>query len=235
VTLAGEKPYAEIPSWLAGFDATIMPFKRTPLTEAANPVKAYEILAAGKPLVSVPLPEMELLVRWSGSPRPRRSSTARSETELSQPDPAGESRRRVFAQGTPGSSGLRCWRTPSATCFREDRMNAGDTSQHDEGASATPAAERGLRQMKAGLYARIRKLAKRPAQRMRRTKAPAQAVPVATAEMKLRDEIANLNAALATAEQQRAALQAEKARLRRRWTNRKRSGRSGSRRRKRRT
>jgi GT2 family glycosyltransferase len=58
VSLPGEQPYRDIPTWLARFDVTILPFKRVPLTEATNPVKAYEIFAAGKPLVSVPLPEM---------------------------------------------------------------------------------------------------------------------------------------------------------------------------------
>jgi glycosyltransferase involved in cell wall biosynthesis len=58
VSLPGEQPYAAIPSWLARFDVAIIPFKRVPLTEATNPVKAYEILAAGKPLVAVPLPEI---------------------------------------------------------------------------------------------------------------------------------------------------------------------------------
>jgi GT2 family glycosyltransferase len=61
VRLVGEKPYSEIPQWLRGFDVAILPFKRSALTEATNPVKAYEILAAGKPLVSVPLPEVVLL------------------------------------------------------------------------------------------------------------------------------------------------------------------------------
>jgi GT2 family glycosyltransferase/glycosyltransferase involved in cell wall biosynthesis len=61
VRFVGEKPYSEIPQWLRGFDVAILPFKRIPLTEATNPVKAYEILAAGKPLVSVPLPEIVLL------------------------------------------------------------------------------------------------------------------------------------------------------------------------------
>jgi hypothetical protein len=58
VMLPGERPYEELPSWLEKFDVTILPFRRTPLTDAADPVKAYEILAAGKPLVSVPLPEI---------------------------------------------------------------------------------------------------------------------------------------------------------------------------------
>jgi glycosyltransferase involved in cell wall biosynthesis len=98
VLLAGERPYREIPRWLAGFDVAMLPFKRVPLTEAANPVKAYEILAAGKPLVSVPLPEVRLLgslVRlaetveeWEGA----------IELELTNPDPAMEGRRRAFAE-----------------------------------------------------------------------------------------------------------------------------------------
>ncbi|HYR75271.1 MAG TPA: glycosyltransferase [Pyrinomonadaceae bacterium] len=58
VVLPGEKPYSEIPGWLSRFDVAIIPFKRGPLTDATNPVKAYEILAGGKPLVSVPIPEM---------------------------------------------------------------------------------------------------------------------------------------------------------------------------------
>ncbi|MCC6764659.1 MAG: glycosyltransferase [Deltaproteobacteria bacterium] len=71
VRLPGEQPYADLPSWLATFDVTLVPFKRTPLTEATNPVKAYEILASGKPIVSVSLPEMRLLgdlVRLADTP-----------------------------------------------------------------------------------------------------------------------------------------------------------------------
>ena len=58
VDLIGEVPYGQVPKWLSRFDVTILPFRRNALTEATNPVKLYEILAAGKPLVSVPLPEM---------------------------------------------------------------------------------------------------------------------------------------------------------------------------------
>ncbi|MGB9661865.1 MAG: glycosyltransferase [Moorellaceae bacterium] len=60
VYLLGEKPYQELPAYLHAFDACIIPFKRTPLTEATNPVKFYEYLCAGKPVVSVPLPEVAL-------------------------------------------------------------------------------------------------------------------------------------------------------------------------------
>jgi GT2 family glycosyltransferase len=71
VALPGEQPYALVPGWLHQFDVAIIPFKRTPLTEATNPVKAYEMLAAGKPIVSVPIPEMVAL-----GPLVRLASTA---------------------------------------------------------------------------------------------------------------------------------------------------------------
>lgn len=58
VLMVGEVPYAKLPYWLHGFDACLLPFKVTALTQATNPVKVYEYLAAGKPVVSVDLPEM---------------------------------------------------------------------------------------------------------------------------------------------------------------------------------
>lgn len=58
VQLVGEIPYADLPFWLHGFDVCLLPFKRNALTNATNPVKVYEYLAAGKPVVSVDLPEM---------------------------------------------------------------------------------------------------------------------------------------------------------------------------------
>jgi GT2 family glycosyltransferase/glycosyltransferase involved in cell wall biosynthesis/uncharacterized coiled-coil protein SlyX len=61
VELLGEKPYAELPLYLAGFDICIIPFLRTPLTEATNPVKVFEYLSAGKPVVAAALRELDPL------------------------------------------------------------------------------------------------------------------------------------------------------------------------------
>lgn len=58
IVLTGEKPYAELPALIADWDCGLIPFKRLPLTEATNPVKVYEMLAAGKPVVAVALPEL---------------------------------------------------------------------------------------------------------------------------------------------------------------------------------
>jgi polysaccharide pyruvyl transferase CsaB len=69
VHLLGERPYTSLPAYLHAFDVALIPFKITPLTESTNPVKFYEYLSAGKPIVSVALPELvsgtdERLVRF---------------------------------------------------------------------------------------------------------------------------------------------------------------------------
>jgi GT2 family glycosyltransferase/glycosyltransferase involved in cell wall biosynthesis len=55
----GEVLYDALPAYVAGFDVCTIPFERTPLTEATNPVKLYEYLATGKPIVARRLPEIE--------------------------------------------------------------------------------------------------------------------------------------------------------------------------------
>ena len=58
VKFPGEMPYSRLPGILKSWDACIIPFRKVPLTEATNPVKVYEMLAAGMPVVSVDLPEI---------------------------------------------------------------------------------------------------------------------------------------------------------------------------------
>jgi glycosyltransferase involved in cell wall biosynthesis len=58
VHFLGEKPYNDLPGYLAYFDVCTIPFKIIPLTLATNPVKFYEYLSAGKPVVVVELPEL---------------------------------------------------------------------------------------------------------------------------------------------------------------------------------
>ncbi|MGY0505575.1 glycosyltransferase [Luteimonas sp. e5] len=58
VVMTGEVPYRELPHYLHGFDVALLPFKVIPLTLATNPVKIYEYLAAGVPVVTIDLPEI---------------------------------------------------------------------------------------------------------------------------------------------------------------------------------
>lgn len=52
VHLPGAVPYARIPDFMRGFSACIVPHLVTPFTESLNPIKLWEYLAAGKPIVS---------------------------------------------------------------------------------------------------------------------------------------------------------------------------------------
>ncbi len=57
--LLGEKPYAELPDYLAEFDVCLIPFDSSiDLIKATNPVKFYEYLSAGKKIVATEIPEL---------------------------------------------------------------------------------------------------------------------------------------------------------------------------------
>ena len=58
VKLLGARPYASLPGYVHFFDVCLIPFKINKLTESVNPIKMYEYLSAGKPVVSTPLPEV---------------------------------------------------------------------------------------------------------------------------------------------------------------------------------
>lgn len=59
VHFLGKKDWRRLPNYLQIFDVCISPFKLDdPITETANPLKVYEYLAAGKPVVSVDMPEI---------------------------------------------------------------------------------------------------------------------------------------------------------------------------------
>lgn len=58
VEMTGEVPYQTLPKYLYGMDVCTIPFKINELTLATNPVKGYEYLCSGKPVVSTALPEL---------------------------------------------------------------------------------------------------------------------------------------------------------------------------------
>jgi GT2 family glycosyltransferase/2-polyprenyl-3-methyl-5-hydroxy-6-metoxy-1,4-benzoquinol methylase/glycosyltransferase involved in cell wall biosynthesis len=57
----GEVPYADLPGYLYAFDICTIPFMINDLTLCTNPVKVYEYLAAGKPVVATAMPELKLI------------------------------------------------------------------------------------------------------------------------------------------------------------------------------
>ncbi len=57
----GEIPYSQLKEYLYAFDVCLIPFKLVELIHYTNPVKIYEYLASGKPVVATAMPELLLL------------------------------------------------------------------------------------------------------------------------------------------------------------------------------
>jgi len=55
----GARDYQTLPRYLKRFDICIIPFLLNKLTLSINPTKMLEYLAAGKPVISTPLPDVE--------------------------------------------------------------------------------------------------------------------------------------------------------------------------------
>jgi glycosyltransferase involved in cell wall biosynthesis len=64
VEFMGEIGRERVPEVLARFDVATIPFLLNPLTVAADPIKLYEYLSAGLPVVSSRLPETERFARF---------------------------------------------------------------------------------------------------------------------------------------------------------------------------
>jgi glycosyltransferase involved in cell wall biosynthesis len=106
VRLLGERVYGDLPRLISEWDVFIIPFKRVPLTEATNPVKVYEMLATGKPVVAVGLPELVPIARAGlicVAATASEFATA-IEQELADDNPATVERRRAFARANTWNS-----------------------------------------------------------------------------------------------------------------------------------
>jgi UDP-galactopyranose mutase len=54
----GNKTYAQLPAYLAGWDVALMPFAMNESTQFISPTKTPEYLAGGKPVVSTPVKDV---------------------------------------------------------------------------------------------------------------------------------------------------------------------------------
>ncbi len=58
IHLLGARPYDELPTVLRGADAGLIPYARNQLTDSVFPMKVYEYLSAGLPVVATDLPSL---------------------------------------------------------------------------------------------------------------------------------------------------------------------------------
>lgn len=72
VHLLGPRPYTDLPRIMGAFDVCILPHRVTAFTESLNPIKLYEYLATGLPIVATPvatvrdMPALIYLARTAG-------------------------------------------------------------------------------------------------------------------------------------------------------------------------
>ena len=98
VRLLGQQPYDTMPQYLYHFDVCIIPFKVNPITEATDPVKVYEYLSGGKPVVSVKLSELIPYRAYVYLAENKDDFVAKLDAAVAADDPELVTRRRAFAQ-----------------------------------------------------------------------------------------------------------------------------------------
>jgi glycosyltransferase involved in cell wall biosynthesis len=60
----GQKDHAQVPNYIRRFDVALMPFAANEVAASVNPLKMYEYLAVGVPVVTVPMQEVEDYRQW---------------------------------------------------------------------------------------------------------------------------------------------------------------------------
>jgi glycosyltransferase involved in cell wall biosynthesis len=58
VHLLGHRPYESLPGYVKGFDVAVIPYKQNEYTANVFPIKFFELLASGKPVVISALPAL---------------------------------------------------------------------------------------------------------------------------------------------------------------------------------
>jgi GT2 family glycosyltransferase/glycosyltransferase involved in cell wall biosynthesis len=97
VKLFGQQPYETMPLYLHSFDACLIPFKINDTTAATDPVKVYEYLSGGKPVVTVALPELQPFGELLYIAKDRDDFVRQLDQALAEKDSEMAERRRSFA------------------------------------------------------------------------------------------------------------------------------------------
>lgn len=87
VHLLGRKDLKDLPKYLKGFDVCLNPFKMNELTDKVSPLKFYEYLASGKPIVTVDMPGIRDFVDVVEVAKTREEWIPAIERALSQESP----------------------------------------------------------------------------------------------------------------------------------------------------
>ena len=107
LTLAGPKQYNSLPAYLQRCAAGLIPFHLNALTEAVNPIKYYEYLASGLPVVAPPMRELQAL----GGPLHSYSSREEFCSALREAVAGGQERKREESAGLREFAARHTWKS----------------------------------------------------------------------------------------------------------------------------
>jgi len=98
VHFLGKKDVALVPHYVKGLDICLMPYKLNEWTRSIDPLKMYEYLAAGRPVVSTPIPAAMAFSRWVSVADGEHFAEAVQAAMAQDDEAARAERRRVAAQ-----------------------------------------------------------------------------------------------------------------------------------------
>lgn len=83
----GRRDHKLIPHYIQRFNVSLMPFGESSLVDSVNPLKMYEYLAVGRPVVTVRMPEVEAFARVvTIAPRSEFAEAIRRASEQDSPE-----------------------------------------------------------------------------------------------------------------------------------------------------
>ncbi|MEW6738679.1 MAG: glycosyltransferase [Nitrospirota bacterium] len=98
VHFLGPRPYEELPRYLKGFDIATVPFVMDKLTLCVSPVKFYEYLASGVPIVATRLPDLEPLSDYAYLVNDRDGFTSALQHAIAEDSPEKRKKRTEIAK-----------------------------------------------------------------------------------------------------------------------------------------
>ncbi len=95
VHLLGHRAYAELPSYLKGFDVAVIPYRINDYTRSVFPIKFFEFLATGRPVVISNLPALKDFYGAVGVATSAEEFVLRCEEALAEPEHGKDERVRL--------------------------------------------------------------------------------------------------------------------------------------------
>ncbi|MFA6449677.1 MAG: glycosyltransferase [bacterium] len=92
------QPYHRLPAFLANFAVCMIPHALTPFTHSLDPIKAYEYLASGRPIVSTPVDGILPLMKYVALATAPAEFAARIESALAGNEVSDSTTRRAAAR-----------------------------------------------------------------------------------------------------------------------------------------